>query len=501
MQGLIRTKISLLLLGISCSIAVYANDSLTGLTAENSLPAFECLIEPGETVDVGSRVPGIIDKIYADRGDLVEYGAPLVQLDSQIEQVVLELAKVRANLNVEVELQQENAAFSERMHTRNRELFNKAAISEQELDRLNTEMRVSKLQEQQAQYENHIAIMEYRRALAQLAQRTIQSPLKGVVVEKYKSVGEYVDDAPLLRIAQLDPLRVEIIVPAEYWGQLSVGRRAEVTPELYGQVAKIATVERIDPVIDSASGTFRVQLSLHNPDNRITAGVKCQLSFLPEQPDNESAGNSLKQAESVRNLFIQPETTTDNTPKISSSSHFSSASANVAELFADFTEYQNETTSNLCYALGPVTEKDTAQRIKEQLEGLSPRVDLLEQMDSNFKGYRVHTYPEQDKEKVTAIARRLEEEKVKDFYMTYDKEAERHWIFLGLYSERERAINRVNFLSDKGFKVAYKPSYYEGQKYWLRIMFDNRKDESELRESITKLASHAKVAPVICEQL
>ena len=33
------------------------------------------------------------------------------------------------------------------------------------------------------------------------------------------AVGEYVEDVPLLRVAQLDPLHLEVIVPIEHLGQ------------------------------------------------------------------------------------------------------------------------------------------------------------------------------------------------------------------------------------------------------------------------------------------
>jgi multidrug efflux pump subunit AcrA (membrane-fusion protein) len=38
-------------------------------------------------------------------------------------------------------------------------------------------------------------------------------------------------------------------------------------------------VRQIDRVVDAASGTFRVQLDLPNPDGAITSGVKCTVAF------------------------------------------------------------------------------------------------------------------------------------------------------------------------------------------------------------------------------
>ena len=52
-----------------------------------------------------------------------------------------------------------------------------------------------------------IAGLELLRAEAMLDRRTIRSPVDGVVTERFKSAGEYIDDEPVMRVAQLDPAR------------------------------------------------------------------------------------------------------------------------------------------------------------------------------------------------------------------------------------------------------------------------------------------------------
>ena len=122
--------------------------------------------------------------------------------------------------------------------------------------------------------------LELERAQATLALRTVRSPVSGVVVERLKSPGEFVEDKPILRIAQLDPLRVEVIVPVGKFGTISTGMRAEVTPELARKRKYIAEVSIVDKVVDAASGTFGVRLELPNPGNFIPGGLRCSLIFL-----------------------------------------------------------------------------------------------------------------------------------------------------------------------------------------------------------------------------
>jgi len=91
------------------------------------------------------------------------------------------------------------------------------------------------------------------------ARKTIGSPINVVVVERFWSPGEYGSgqlkrEAPILKLAQLDPLRVEAYARVSLYEKISVGMQAKVS---------------VDRVIDSASSTFRVRLELPNPNQHL----------------------------------------------------------------------------------------------------------------------------------------------------------------------------------------------------------------------------------------
>lgn len=243
------------------------------------IPALDCVIEPSDIVDVGTGVPGVVKSIHTYRSAMIKEGAVIVELESTVEKAAFNLAKARAGLETGIELRQESARFGSETRARNQELFHKSMISLHDMDKSKTEERIAELQVRQEQDNKVIAELEYQRVKAILQQRTIRSSVNGTVMELFKSVGEYVDDEPLLRIAQLDPLHVEVIVPVEYLGQLVPGMQAEVTTTLAGVGAYQATIERVDRVADAASGTYGVRLSLPNPEYKIPAGLRCQLSF------------------------------------------------------------------------------------------------------------------------------------------------------------------------------------------------------------------------------
>ena len=114
--------------------------------------------------------------------------------------------------------------------------------------------------------------------------RSVKSPISGVVVQRYKSAGEFANEEPLLRIAELDPLRVEVIVPAQLHVSIENGMRAEVSLESPYQGIFPALVASVDRVVDAASGTFDVRLRLDNPDYRIPPGLRCEVVFVPDGP-------------------------------------------------------------------------------------------------------------------------------------------------------------------------------------------------------------------------
>lgn len=247
-----------------------------------NLPKQDCVLQPSEVVDVGSAIPGVVDAIHADRSDFVRKGAVIVELESSVEQAALELAKLRAQLDTAVKLRQESAKFGALTLKRHEQLARKSVLSLQDLEKLKTETLLAELQVRQERDNKSLAELEYQRALMVRQQRSIRSPVEGVVMERFKSVGEYVENEPLLRVAQLDPLHVEVIMSVEYLGRIVPGMRAEVTPDLTGKGTYWAIVERVDQVADAASGTYGVRLSLANPGYKIPAGLRCQLSFLTQ---------------------------------------------------------------------------------------------------------------------------------------------------------------------------------------------------------------------------
>jgi multidrug efflux pump subunit AcrA (membrane-fusion protein) len=193
-----------------------------------------CLIHPYVVITVTTPVGWLLESVTVDRGDLVKEGQIVATLDTSLERATGAVGHAQAELT-------------------NRRL----------------------------------ADLELQRTAAEVNMRTIRSPINGVVVERFMSPGEFPKQERILKLAQLNPLRVEAYVPISMLGKVNVGMEAQVKPEEPVSGTHKAKVTVVDHVIDAGSGTLGIRMELPNPDLRIPAGLKCTVRFPQKQ---EKAG-------------------------------------------------------------------------------------------------------------------------------------------------------------------------------------------------------------------
>lgn len=246
-----------------------------GLTFAAELPPLDCIINPYRVVDLASSVPGVLDNVYFNKSDFIKQGETAASLEAGVERASVVLAQARAAINSEVQVNSVNLEFDQRRMHRMEALYQKKTISVDLKDEADREQSLSRWRLQQARDLKGIRKLELMRAQEQLNQKVIRTPIAGFVLQRFKEVGEYVEDQPIMRIAQLDPLYIEAIVPMKFHDQVRQGMRAQVYPEASGQHPYEAEVTVIDRVGDAASGTFGIRLTLPNPEYRVMAGAKC----------------------------------------------------------------------------------------------------------------------------------------------------------------------------------------------------------------------------------
>ena len=174
-------------------------------------------------------------------------------------------------------------AFSARKLERAQDLYKSNSIAKHELDEAQTEKILAEMAYLEAVDNKRMAELEWRRATASLNLHSILSPLTGVVVERLLSPGELARQTPIVKLAQINPLRVEVFAPLSWLGKLKTGMKADVRPEGSGQPTYSAKVTIVNPVVDSASGTFGVRLEMPNPNNLLPSGLACTVNFQSAQ--------------------------------------------------------------------------------------------------------------------------------------------------------------------------------------------------------------------------
>jgi membrane fusion protein, multidrug efflux system len=242
--------------------------------------AHDCIIEPFVVTELGSPANGILEDLLVDRGQRVKKGMVVARLRSDLEQASLDLAKARAESSTMVELGRERAALLKKEVARISELHTKQISSTAQLDKSMSEFEQAALQLRQAETEQALAVLEMKRIAALLAQRTIVSPVDGYVTKRLMAPGEHVyEQAKIIKVAQIDPLFVEVHLPIAAFPFVKEGMQAEIRPSQPAGSVHTATVAVIDKVLDAASDTFGVRLLLPNPKQDMPAGVNCTATF------------------------------------------------------------------------------------------------------------------------------------------------------------------------------------------------------------------------------
>jgi len=245
--------------------------------------SFDCMIAPNEVIEIGSPVTGVIEEMPVERSDTVEAGDVLVRLEANVETAAMRVAEARAEREVDIQASAASLDLDRKRQARAERLYEGNALSLDRRQEVEAEAKLSGIELERAREDQRLASLQLAQARAALERRTIRSPVSGIVVDRLMAPGEVVDDETVLRVAQVDPLRVEAILPSSWFGRLERGDRAEIVPEPPHDRPRTAEVAIVDRIIDGASGTFGVQLRLANPDQELPAGLRCSVRFVASE--------------------------------------------------------------------------------------------------------------------------------------------------------------------------------------------------------------------------
>lgn len=224
---------------------------------------------------VSVLVPGRITAFLVEEGDTVVAGQELARLDDHEYR-----ARVR-NLSAAVEVARANLKLARSEFERGERLKASGVLAETNVDSLENRYSVAVAAEEQA-------MARLDEARADLAQTVLLSPSDGVVLGRFKEVGETVipggfsGSGDLLRIANTDHLRVEVEVSESDLSRIAIDAPARVTPDAYPDRHYDATVVKLYPQIDRQKGTLKVAVEILDPDAALLPDMSARVAFLDE---------------------------------------------------------------------------------------------------------------------------------------------------------------------------------------------------------------------------
>lgn len=215
---------------------------------------FETALAPLREVEIIARLDGEAVGVYSEEGRRVVAGARLAQLDDRERRATLEVRKAEA-------------ARAEAAWQRTKRLHEQKVITEEQYIAALSDWQIAEAQRQRAD-------IEWERC-------AVRTPIAGVVGLRRVQMGQMVKQGDLLfRIGDPDTLRAELLVPESRLGTVRVGQKVRILPAA-GSPPRAAVVTRVNPLVDSASGTFRVVIDIDNRSGELHGGVSARVVLDP----------------------------------------------------------------------------------------------------------------------------------------------------------------------------------------------------------------------------
>jgi membrane fusion protein (multidrug efflux system) len=240
------------LLALAClagalGLAFYAHAAPEeNTTAGSTTLELKGLLTPLDQANLSSRSAGVIRDMKQE-GDEVHKGDVVVTLEDDAEKLQADSARAL------LDKRRFEATSATKLHE-------KGTDSEDEARTADTNLKTADIQ--------------LKEALVAQDKKLVRAPFDGVVTRRIREVGEAVDQYfPLLTMVNLSKVYLETYLPANRLQDVQPGQPVEVrVPDLPGRTFK-GQIHFIAPVIDPASGEFRVKILLSNEDRALRSGM------------------------------------------------------------------------------------------------------------------------------------------------------------------------------------------------------------------------------------
>jgi len=205
------------------------------------------------------QIEGLITHILVKSGDRVRQGAPLMQIDPRRQQAAV------SSQEAERAAREAAVAFARQQAQRTRDLYAAGAISKQEQERADTELRTAEasLKALQAQVQQQEVQLRYF---------TIAAPTAGVVGDVPVRVGHVVTPQTVLTtIDQNETLEVYVSIPIERAPALKNGLPIQILSSDGDKTLATSVVNFVSPHVDDQTQSILVKGQVRNPSGALRA--------------------------------------------------------------------------------------------------------------------------------------------------------------------------------------------------------------------------------------
>jgi RND family efflux transporter MFP subunit len=265
--------------------------------------------QPYQEVELHAKVAGYIRRINVDIGDHVRAGQVLAvlevpELNAQVEGADAGVRHSREEItrakNEVARAQADHAALhaaSERL--RQAAQARPGLVAQQELDDADSRDRASEAQVEVAKSALAAAQQQLAVSAASKSQVSaiqdysrIVAPFDGVVTWRYADTGALVQAGtsnsnafPVVKVAQINTLRLRLPVPEELAGSVRIGSSADITVQATQQrfPGKIA---RLTDSFDRSTRTMQAEIDVPNSDGKLAPGMYADVVLKTDERPN-----------------------------------------------------------------------------------------------------------------------------------------------------------------------------------------------------------------------
>lgn len=243
--------------------------------------SFDAELRPYKEIELHARATGYLDKMLVDAGDTVKEGQLIAALDVPELKFDLQNAEA-AERRAKADMEKATAAYQEaRLGITRLEAADKAQpnlIAKQDIDSARLRDQSAKAALDSAKEEQNVAAANKKRFQTLLDYTRISAPFAGVITRRYSDPGALIQagtssgSLPLVRLSQVDLLRVAFPVSVSYVAGVKVGDEAEIRIPSLGKTFT-AKISRVSQKVETSTRTMEAQIDLSNADNALIAGV------------------------------------------------------------------------------------------------------------------------------------------------------------------------------------------------------------------------------------